>query len=245
MAEETKTKKENTKSPVRKTGRLSDGMEAKIYNQEGKETGKIKLPEAVFSAPFNADLIHQVVVSMEANARTPVAHTKDRGEVSGGGRKPWRQKGTGRARHGSSRSPIWRGGGITFGPRKEKDYSKKINKRMRTKALYSALSRKVKDGEVLFVDEFVFSEPKTAVAHGALTSLSKVKGFETLLSKKNNSALIALGDKNKMAEKSFSNFGNVEVDEVKNLNPVKILKYKYLVISKPKESVESLENRNK
>src|SRR5436853_6808436 len=129
-------------------------METKIYNIEGKETGKITLPENIFGLPWNADLVHLVVVGMHANARTNVAHTKDRGEVRGGGKKPWRQKGTGRARHGSIRSPIWRGGGVTHGPRNEKNYARAIPKKIRAKALFMALSRKLKDGEIIFVDSF-------------------------------------------------------------------------------------------
>src|SRR5690242_1243633 len=97
-------------------------METKIYNHKGVETGKIQLPEDVFGVKWNADLVHQVVVSMESSARTAVAHVKNRGEVSGGGKKPWQQKGTGRARHGSIRSPIWVGGGVTHGPRKDKNF---------------------------------------------------------------------------------------------------------------------------
>src|SRR3989338_10320201 len=107
-------------------------MEGTIYNQKGKESGKISLPEAVFGLKWNADLVHQVVVSMESSARTPVAHAKNRGDVRGGGKKPWRQKGTGRARHVSIRSPIWVGGGVAHGPRSEKNYARKINRKQKS-----------------------------------------------------------------------------------------------------------------
>ena len=147
-------------------------METKIYNQKGKEAGKITLPEEVFGLPWNADLVHQVVTSMLANARTPVAHTKTRGEIRGGGKKPWKQKGTGRARHGSTRSPIWVGGGVTHGPRNDKIYARKINRKMKAKALYTILSKKAKDGEILFVDALSFSAPKTVEAKEILKNLS-------------------------------------------------------------------------
>src|SRR3989338_8920163 len=106
-------------------------MDAKVYNVKGKEVSSIELPESVFGVKKNDSLVRQVVLGMQANARTPVAHTKDRGDVRGGGKKPWKQKGTGRARHGSIRSPLWRGGGTTFGQRKERDYAQKINRKMR------------------------------------------------------------------------------------------------------------------
>ena len=102
-------------------------MESVVYNQEGKSVGKVTLPEALFGLAWNSDMVHQVVTSMMMDKRNAVAHTKNRGEVSGGGKKPWQQKGTGRARHGSTRSPIWVGGGITHGPRKDKNYSNSMN----------------------------------------------------------------------------------------------------------------------
>jgi large subunit ribosomal protein L4 len=131
-------------------------MDAKIYNQKGKESGKVTLPDAVFAMQWNADLVHQVAVGMMSNARDPIAHTKTRGEVRGGGKKPWQQKGLGRARHGSSRSPIWVGGGVAHGPRNDKNYTKKINKKMKTAALYSILSKKLKDNEIIFLDTLSF-----------------------------------------------------------------------------------------
>jgi len=216
-------------------------MKAKIYSKEGKENGSVELPEAVFNTPWNADLVHQVVISMQANARTPVAHTHDRSEQRGGGKKPWKQKGTGRARHGSRRSPIWRGGGVTFGPRNEKDYSKKINRKMRTKALYSVLSRKFKDNEILFVDSVAFTEPKTKEAKVVLTSLATLSGFEGLIEKKKNAVLVTLPEKDETVFKSFRNMGNVSLHEVRNLNPVDVLSSKYLIISNPSEAISVLE----
>src|SRR6202451_4352695 len=104
-------------------------MDAPIYNTEGKKTGTLTLPENIFGLKWNAALVHQVATSMQDNARTPVAHTKGRGDVRGGGKKPWKQKGTGRARHGSIRSPLWIGGGKAHGPNKERDYTQKVNKK--------------------------------------------------------------------------------------------------------------------
>jgi|TARA_Y100000310_G_scaffold162451_1_gene162439 large subunit ribosomal protein L4 len=218
-------------------------MESKVYNQEGKEVGKVGLPESVFNVPWNDDLVHQVVVSQEANKRTGTAHTKDRSEVSGGGKKPWRQKGTGRARHGSIRSPLWRTGGVTFGPRKEKDYSKKINKKVKAKALYTVLSQKLKDGEIVFVDEFLFNEPKSKQARETLKSLSKITGLKDLPTKRKNAALVVLGTRNENAVRSFQNFPSIDIEEVRNINTHDVLRHKYLLISHPKDSVAVLEKR--
>jgi large subunit ribosomal protein L4 len=218
-------------------------LEANVYSQDGKETGKISLPEEVFGVNWNPDLVHEVVVGIQSNARAGTAHTKDRSEVRGGGKKPWKQKGTGRARHGSRRSPIWTGGGVTFGPRNEKDFSKKINRNVRARALASVLSRKFADGEVIFVDSFNFESPKAADARQILASLGGVQGAETIATKKQNAALILLSGRDENTEKSFRNFGQVLVEQVKDINPVELLTYKYVVVAKPETSLETLVSR--
>jgi large subunit ribosomal protein L4 len=180
---------------------------------------------------------------MLSDSRIIVAHTKDRGEVRGGGRKPWKQKGLGKARHGSSRSPIWVGGGVSQGPDGLRNYSKKINKKMKAKALFTILSKKFKEGELVFVDKFNFEAPKTKQAIETLGSLSKIESCKNILSKKHNSAIIALSEKNQSVEKSFSNVGNVKVDEFRNINPVELLNYKYLVIENPEVSLKAIANK--
>ena len=237
------TKKRNTtKIKEAKTSDLNS-MEAVIYNTSGKESGKISLPENVFGQKWNADLVHQVVVSMESNQRQNIAHTKNRGDVSGGGKKPWQQKGTGRARHGSTRSPIWVGGGVSHGPRNEKDYSRKINYKVKAKALYSILSAKWKNGEILFIDDMSMRVIKTKDAKETLKSLSKIKGFDNLSTKRNNSAYIALEKKDVTTEKSFRNMSNLMVDEIRNINPLHLMKYKYLIVSNPDKSLPQISQK--
>ena len=218
-------------------------LESNIYTKEGKQAGSIILPANVFGVQWNDALMHQVVTTMQANARPIVAHAKNRGEVRGGGRKPWQQKGTGRARHGSIRSPIWRGGGVTHGPRNEKVYAREIPKKMRAKALFIALSRKFKDGEILFVNSFGIDAPKTAVAKKVLVALSKISGFEQLATKRKNAALIAFAELSPVSQKSFRNLGNVECASVRNLNPVAVLGSKYVVIENPEASVAIIQSR--
>lgn len=220
-------------------------MEATVYNQAGKETGKVALPERVFAAPWNADLVHQVVTAMQANARTPIAHAKTRSEVSGTGKKPWKQKGTGSARHGSRRSPLWRTGGVAHGPRNERDYAQKINKKMRTKALYAVLSRKLHDGSILFVDSMSCVAPKTKEACGILGSLARVNGFEGLVKRSARAALIATPSTSEALLKSFRNIKRVNLTETRNLNPVEVLRHAYLVIVAPDRSIETLTARVK
>jgi large subunit ribosomal protein L4 len=187
--------------------------------------------------------MHQVVTSMHSNARPKVAHTKGRGEVRGGGRKPWQQKGTGRARHGSIRSPIWKGGGVTHGPTNLKNYEKAIPKKMRAKALYMALSRKLKDGEILFVDTFGISEPKTSVAKKSLVALSKIAGFEKITTKSRNAALVTFADPTVAITKSFRNISNISYVPVRQLNPIQVLGNSFIIIENPEASLAIVESR--
>jgi len=222
-------------------------METVVYTKAGKKSGSTKLPGEIFGLPWNADLVHQVVVSQQANRRSVIASTKGRGEVRGGGVKPWRQKGTGRARHGSSRSPIWIGGGVTHGPLKEKDYSKKINKKMRTKALFTILSKKFKDNEIIFLDSLSFVEGKTKEAESVVKGLSKIKGFEKIVKPLGNSALFTLADNEAkiQTKKSFKNIASVDVRDVENLSALDALSYTYIVISDPEKSLEFLKSKQK
>lgn len=218
-------------------------MEAILYTQAGKESGKLALPEAVFGLKWNSDLVHQVTMALESSARNAIAHTKGRGEVRGGGKKPWKQKGTGRSRHGSIRSPIWKGGGITHGPTKEQNFDRKINKQVKVKALFTVLSRKAKDGELVFVDALSFAAPKTAEAAGALKNLAKATGHDSLAWTKGNRALVLVPGADKVAKKSFRNIPSVMVDEVRNINTLDLMRYKYLVIAGGDASVKMLADK--
>lgn len=212
-------------------------METKVYTQAGKAAGNVTLPETVFGAAWNPDLVHEVVVAMQSNARAGTAKVKDRSEVAGGGKKPWKQKGTGRARHGSRRSPMWVGGGVAHGPTNEKEFGKKINKKARQKALAVTLSRKFSDGEIIFVDALAFDAPKAAAAKIALRDLAEGTKLAELATKRKNAALVVLTERNDAAEKSFQNFGNVSVMQVKDISPVDLLTYKYIVVTNPDSAV--------
>ncbi|MEI6732215.1 MAG: 50S ribosomal protein L4 [archaeon] len=191
-------------------------METKIYNQKGADVGVVTLPTKVFGARWRADLVHQVVEGMRSNKRAGTADTKDRGEVRGGGRKPWKQKGTGRARHGSSRSPIWVGGGVTHGPLAEKNYKRTITKSMRAQALFSVLSKKFKSKEILFVDSLEMAESKTKNAKEVMKNLAKASKWKILTSSKTPKILVALYGRNEKIEKSFRNLPQLEIVFLKN-----------------------------
>lgn len=248
MARKAPEKKSAIKTVVTKktvTKKETGTPQAPVYDTAGKKVRDLTLPPSLFGVPKNDALIYQVVTAMQANARTPIAHTKTRGDVRGGGRKPWKQKGTGRARHGSRRSPIWRGGGIALGPRNEKSYERKINKKMRARALAVTLSQKFSEGRILFVDSLSFTAPKTKEAKASLASLASVDGFDALASRRKNAAIVALGVANVNVKKSFRNMGNILVEESRNLNPVDVLSYRYLVIANPEASLEVLSKRLK
>lgn len=216
-------------------------LAADIFNAQGKKQGTLSLPENIFGLAWNPSLMHQVVTSMQDNARTNVAHARGRGDVRGGGRKPWKQKGTGRARHSSIRSPIWRGGGVTHGPNKNEVFARTIPKKMRAKALFIALSQKLRDGEIVFVNSFELDTPSTSSAKKALVALEK-SGFEKL-NKPKNAALVAFADAKESSVKSFRNLSNITWGAVRDLNPVAVLKSKYLVIENPEAAVAILATR--
>lgn len=211
-------------------------MQVKCYNQSGEEAGTAELPEKVFGVKWNSDLVHQVVTSQAANRRPRIAHAKDRGEVRGGGKKPWRQKGTGRARHGSIRSPIWKGGGVTHGPRKEKNFKKKINRAMARKALYTVLSAKARDHEIAVIEDLQFSEPKTKYASALFLQLAKHEGLKKVV--RGRGVLVALSGKNQNARRAMRNLPYVGIEEARNLNAYDVMRYKHVLF--PKKAISAL-----
>jgi large subunit ribosomal protein L4 len=196
-------------------------LRADLYNNKNEKIGTVDLPERIFGVRWNADLVQQALSAQLANSRRHSAHVKNRAEVSGGGRKPWRQKGTGRARHGSIRSPLWRHGGVTHGPTAERIFKVKLNKKMRQKAVFAVLSRRLKDNEVKFVDSFNISEPKTKIFAGVLTNL--------LSSKRLNTAIISKDGK---ISRAGRNLKEVKIINPKVLNVYDLLKYKMILIEK-------------
>ncbi len=204
-------------------------MKIPVYNKEGKTDEEAILPEEIFGLEINSDLIYQVVTSQQSNRRQNSAHTKDRSEKRGGGKKPWRQKGTGRARHGSIRSPIWRGGGVTFGPRNERNYKKKINKKEKRKALFMGLSGKVDNDLVIVLDELSVEKPKT-----------KELSFLDELPCKDGSILLATAETDENLLLAARNIPDLRVMEARNLNALDLLSYKYIVL--PEKAVEVIKD---
>ena len=197
-----------------------------VYNIEGKEVGSIELNDAVFGVEVNEHLVHMAVVNQLANNRQGTQSAKTRSEVSGGGRKPWRQKGTGHARQGSTRSPQWTGGGVVFAP-KPRDYSFKMNKKEKRIALLSALSSKVADNKIVVLDAFNLDEVKTK------------KLAEVMSNLKVDKALVVIEGENKNVVLSGRNIPTVKVSATNEINTYDVLKYETLVVTKA--AVEKLE----
>ncbi len=210
---------------------------------EGKISKELVVPEEIFGAPWNADLVSQVLYSQASNRRAGTAHTKDRSEVRGGGKKPWAQKGSGRARHGSSRSPIWRHGGVTFGPRNDKDYKKIIPKGMKVAALFSLLSAKVASGKVIFLDEVPSLTGKTREADAAIAGLTTIEGFGTLRHKKANNVYLSVKKGDAITKRAFRNLPYMKLHNMDDLNPLDIANTRYLVIANPEETIAYLASK--
>ena len=197
-------------------------MNAKVFSKEGKETGSVNLPESVFGVAWSADLVHEVVLGMQANARgISSAHTKGRGEVSGGGKKPWKQKGTGRARQGSTRSPQWVGGGITFGPTSERNFSVKINKKAKKKALFMSLSDKVASNKFFILESVNTGTAKTKIMADLVKKLPV-----------DRNALLVVAKSEPMLMRMVRNLQNIKLTTVQSVNILDVLTYRTIIFVK-------------
>jgi large subunit ribosomal protein L4 len=201
-----------------------------VYNIKGEQAGSQELSDDVFAATGGKTLVHQVYLALEANAREPWAHTKDRSEVRGGGRKPWKQKGTGRARHGSNRSPIWTGGGVTFGPLSERNFKQKINKKMNKKAVKLCLTGKVTE-EKLVVLENVPATGKT----------KDMAALRKMLPGDGKTTLIVVEEVDDTAALALRNIPRVHMQRAHDVNVVDLLHHQYIIVTK--SGVETLESR--
>jgi large subunit ribosomal protein L4 len=206
-------------------------MKIEVYNIKGKKTeDTVALPKEIFEVPMNSDLVHQVLTSQMANKRQVSAHTKNRSEVAGSGIKPWRQKGTGRARHGSKRSPIWVGGGITHGPRKERVLEREIPKKMRRKALFMVLSEKARTSDLIVLEKLESESGKTKETANILKKLP-LDG---------KSVFIALSDYDKNVVQSARNIKKTKIDSARNINVLDLMNSKFLILTK--ESIKTIES---
>ncbi|PIR75864.1 MAG: 50S ribosomal protein L4 [Candidatus Magasanikbacteria bacterium CG_4_9_14_0_2_um_filter_42_11] len=204
-------------------------MKVSVYNIQGKKEKDMELNDAVFGVPAKDALLHQVYHALEANARQPWAHTKTKDEVRGGGRKPWKQKGTGRARHGSSRSPIWKGGGVTFGPRNDRNFKQRLNKKMRQVATKMALSEKAKEERFFVVD--------------GMEALKKTKDMAALVMvlPLNGKTTLVLGGEGEDLGLAVRNIPQVDLQRAIDMNVVDLLHHQYVIATK--KAIETLESR--
>lgn len=206
-------------------------LKAPLYDVKGEKKGDVDLPESVFGVPSNDTLLHQVYVAISANLRSPIAHTKDRSERAGSGKKPWKQKGTGRARAGAVRSPLWRKGGVTFGPTKDRNFSKETNRKMRQKALCVALSEKLRGEKLRIVESFSFETRKTGEFVSFLEKLGARPGR----------ALIGFSGSERDVERMSRNIDRTMNVLSDNMSVYDLLNHEYLIVTK--ETVEMLSKR--
>ena len=197
-------------------------IKVKLYDFQGKELGEEILDSKLFGVAVDPQIIQEIVVSQRKNAREVLAHTKGRSEVRGGGKKPWKQKGTGRARHGSIRSPLWIGGGITFGPTRERNFSVKVNKKAKKKALAMVLSDKVANSKLVLVESYNLPEAKTKLLQTAFTKLPN----------KNKSTLVVTKSAEENIVRASKNLPKVHTINYGSLNLVDLMKNEYLVLNK-------------
>lgn len=203
-------------------------MQVDLYNQSGEKAGHLDLPKAIFDVPFNKDLVHQALIRQLANKRVAIAHSQIREDVRGGGRKPFRQKGTGNARQGTTRAPHMKGGAVIFGPRSDRNFEKDMPKKQRRKALFCALSEKARNGQILALESFILETPKT-------------KTFSAMIAKMpiDRNVLVVLPEKNLVIQKSAGNIENVKTITASYLNIHDLQKYKQVLFLK--KAVEKLE----
>jgi large subunit ribosomal protein L4 len=210
----------------------------KVYNQKAEETGEVKLSDKIFKVEINEALVHQAMVAQMSNERQVLAHTKSRSEVRGGGKKPWRQKGTGRARAGSSRSPIWIGGGVTFGPKKTRNFSKNINKKMKQKAMFMVLSDRLISNKLAIIDKLDIKEYKTKEIDKTIKNFEE-KIIKEDIKKDKRSILLINDKKDDKIKYSSRNLLGLKTINTENINILDLLKYRNLVITK--KTIEKLE----
>jgi len=203
-------------------------MKVDLYSQKGEKSGSLELPKEIFEIEFNEKLIHQALIRQLANGRVAIAHTKTRGEVSGGGKKPFKQKGTGRARQGTIRAPHMKGGGVVFGPRNDRNFSKDMPRKQRRKALFSALSEKARNNEIIALEDYIGEKPKT-------------RDFVALIGKLpiDRNVLIVIPEKNELIQKSSSNIPNAKTILANYVNIHDLQKYKKILLMK--DAVKKLE----
>lgn len=221
-------------------------MKLNIHNQSGEIKGQMEVSEKIFAVKPNPVVINEAVVAQMANSRQVLAHTKNRSEVRGGGRKPWQQKGTGRARAGSSRSPLWIGGGIIFGPRKDRNFSKKINQKTKDKAMFMVLSDHLENGRLLVLENLSLNEYKTKIVAGILNTLeakvlkvSEAGKKGKIVRSEKRDVLFLNGSKDEKVKYSFRNLDGVKVINPENINVVDLLKYKNIILTE--EAVKKIE----